>query len=100
MSAAKMNAPEPPVGSRTVIEAMACQNAMSRSGPSDVWITSWANWRKSRLRVTSSLMSWIAVEVPPSPRGEVIEDALERAVGDFYFGAVAGFGCERVDVKN
>src|SRR3989442_311435 len=31
---------------------------------------------------------------------EVIEDALERAVGDFYFGAVAGFGFERVDVKN
>src|SRR5437773_602670 len=60
LSAAKMNAPEPPVGSRTVMVVMGCQKAMSRSGPSQFWMASCANWRMSRLRVIKSLISVMA----------------------------------------
>ena len=57
MRAAKRNAPEPQVGSRTATSRMACQKARSSSGPSLWAMTSLANRSTFRFSVMRSLTS-------------------------------------------
>src|SRR6266542_1822103 len=92
-----MNAPEPPVGSRTVMVVMACHRAMSRSGPSQFWMTSCANWRMSRLRVIKSLISVMADDASlwVLSAGVASADASRGGVGTDLDGPLPPLDAER-----